>query len=113
MPDELDSQPRHAFGVPFFFESKNAHQKIIIAGHLIGPTFPGGPNLWRDVLDNFRVPVVEPVPARSDIMFDGSRKPAIEPGEIDADDHIRFAFQDQPEKLAEEAAKFEIIFRYV
>src|SRR5467141_1398391 len=78
MSDEFHAEVGNAGGIPIFFKRKDAEEQIEILGHLAGATGPRRPDLWRDVLNDFWVPIVESAPPRPDMLFDGVGKAAIE-----------------------------------
>src|SRR5882762_4454508 len=89
--DEFDAQLRDTGGVPILLEREDAQQQINVAGDLIGATGAGGPDLRRDVLDYFRVPVVERSLTGADVILYRGGKAAVEPGKIDTNDGVRLA----------------------
>src|SRR6185437_10541200 len=93
MPDKFHAHLWLARRVPFLLEWKNAEQQVAVAGELMGAAGARSPDLWRHVLDDSRIPVVERTASGADMLFNGMRKAAVEPREINANDHVRLAFK--------------------
>src|SRR5438876_6448468 len=113
MADKFDGETGNAFGVPIFFKRKEAQEQVIVAGHFSSTFFARGPHLWRNVLNDFWLPIVKPIAARARVVSYGVSKPAIEGEEIDTNNGIRFPFESELVKLVKEALKGEIVLESI
>ncbi len=109
MADEFHCELRHSLRVPLFFEGENRQEQIIIASHLAGTAFARSPDLGRNVLNDFRVPALEPAATRPDMLFHRVSKTTVEAGKIHADDSVRLPFQSEVAEALKQAVKFWVI----
>ena len=109
--DEFHAQRRHALGIPILLEREDAQQQIIILRQLVRAAGTRRPDLRRDELDDFRVPLGEGVFA--DVFFDRLTETQVEPAVIHADDHIRLALDGQRQQLVEQPPEYKIFFQNI
>ena len=79
----------------------------------MGTAGPRRPDLRRNVLNNFRIPVEKYPPARTDVLFDGARKAAVEPRKVNANDDVRFALERELKEPVKDAFELPIPFEGV
>src|SRR5437879_8492451 len=113
MPHKFDLQRKGALRIPFLLEWENAQQQIEVARHLPDAAFARGPDLRRDILNEFRLPVIEGASPGAHVILYRVAEAAIEAGEIDADDDVRFPLDRESDEPIEECFEFTIILQHL
>src|SRR5436189_4992997 len=102
MSDEFDPQFWFSPGEPFLLEWDDAKKNIVIRSNTAGPPFARSPNLRRDKLDDFRIPIVKRTLTRTNMPAYDMRQACVERAEIHANDRVRLAFERQMEQTINE-----------
>src|SRR3954470_16250611 len=97
MADELNGKVWDMGGIPLLLEWEDAEQQIEVARHFVRTAFPRGPDLRRDILDYFGLPI-EKRPRGADLFSDRMGEPAVEAGKIDTDDRVGLALNRKIEQ---------------
>src|ERR1051325_1385295 len=95
--------------IPRFFEGDNAQEQIEIHCHLISTSRPRCPYLRRNILDELRLPIMEPIPSAASFLPDLPGETTVETRVINANDGIRLSFDGQSVEFPEYSPVLKIM----
>src|SRR5215216_2343586 len=101
MPNILDAKIRRVTGIPILLKREDAQQQIEIPGHSISAARARRPNLRRDILDEFRLPIKKGSLMGLEILLDCVGKSAIESSKINTNNCVWLPLYSQSEQLME------------
>src|SRR2546430_16540277 len=105
MPNKLHRKVWKTICVPVFLKGKNREKQVEVLCHLVSAALARSPNLRRNILNEFRLPIQEWPLVRPDVASHSGAESAIKARKIDADDRVRPPFNGHLSQLGKNGTK--------